>query len=280
MNIENEFKELIKVIEEAGLKARAYFDADDTENEIKNDGSVVTKIDKEIEEIIITYIRDNFPTDSIIGEEGEDYKGTSDYVWHIDPIDGTDNFLRRIPFCAVSVARLGSVTEDSFGIVHNPITGQTFASLMEAGVYENEKIHTLNNTILGGRAMVSVARGREKWMKSASYNLRKALGEKFGGGNSYGCCALEIAYVAANRLDGVLTFGLNSYDYGARLYLVKATGGLISVFASGVWSPWEGSLKELCSEHGKTIFVSHAGIHAEALSLIGDPMKWSDEEVL
>jgi len=175
------------------------------------------------------------------------------------------------------VARLGSTSEDSFGIVHNPITNQTFASLMENGVYENEKIHILNSEVLGGRAMISIARGRELWMKSASYNVRKELGMVFGGGTSYGCCALEIAYVAANRLDGVLTFGLNSYDYGAGLFLVKAAGGMISVFESGVWSPWSASLKELCTEHGKTIFVSHAGIHAEALALIGDPRAWSDE---
>jgi len=277
MNIEHEFKELIKVIEEAGLKARAYFDADDNANEIKHDGSVVTKIDQEIEVIIIEYIRTHFPDDSIVGEEGEDYVGESDFVWHIDPIDGTDNFLRRIPFCAVSVARLGSTSEDSFGIVHNPITNQTFASLMEGGVYENEKIHVLNDNVLGGRAMISIARGRESWMKSASYNVRKALGMKFGGGTSYGCCALEIAYVAANRLDGVLTFGLNSYDYGAGLYLVRAAGGLISVFENDVWTLYTGSLKELCREHGKTIFVSHGGIHQTALDLIGDLRSWSDE---
>lgn len=278
MNIEHEFQELIAVIETAGLKARAYFDADDVANELKADGSVVTKIDQEIEAIIIAYIRDHFPEDSIVGEEGGSHEGISDFVWHIDPIDGTDNFLRRIPFCAVSVARLGSTSEDSFGIVHNPITNQTFASLMEGGVYENEKIHVLNDDVLGGRAMISIARGRETWMKSASYNVRKELGMKFGGGTSYGCCALEIAYVAANRLDGVLTFGLNSYDYGAGLFLVKAAGGKISVFENGVWSIWTKSLKDLCAEHGKTIFVSHAGIHAEALSLIGDPRDWSDEK--
>ncbi len=277
MNIETEFQELIKVIEDAGLKARAYFDADDNSNELKADGSVVTKIDQDIEAIIIKHVREHFSNDSIVGEEGEDYVGTSDFIWHIDPIDGTDNFLRRIPFCAISVARLGSTAEDSFGIVHNPITNQTFASLMEGGVYENEKIHVLNDDVLGGRAMISIARGRAQWMKSASYNVRKELGMKFGGGTSYGCCALEIAYVAANRLDGVLTFGLHSYDYAAGLFLVRAAGGMISVFENGVWNQWTKSLKDLCVEHSKTIFVSHAGIHNEALVLIGDPRNWSDD---
>ncbi len=271
------FTELIAEIESAGGLARAYFAADDTKNEQKPDGSVVTAIDIAIEERLVGYLRTHFPKDSIVGEEGGGYTGTSDFVWHIDPIDGTDNFLRKIPFCAVSVARLGSTTEDSLAVIHNPITGQTFSAFMDEGVMEQTRVHRVTPDILGGRAMISVARGREPWMKSASYNIRKALGLKFGGGNSYGSCALELAYVAANRLDGVLTFGLNSYDYGAGLFLIRSGGGVISVFRSGVWQQSEESLKDLCAHHGETIFASHPGIHDEALALIGDPKQWTDE---
>lgn len=277
MTLEQKFHTLVELIETLGLQARAYFDDNQIANEQKADGSVVTQIDKDIEVALVTFIRAEFPKDSIVGEEGEGYVGTSDFVWHIDPIDGTDNFLRRIPFCAISVARLGSTTEDSFGVVHNPITKQTFAALMDNGVYEKDHIHILNNEILGGRGMVSMARGREGWMKSAGYNIRKAIALKFGGGNSYGSCALELAYVAANRLDGVLIFGLHSYDYAAGIFLVNAAGGQISVFENNAWAPWTGSLKDLCAEHGKTMFISHGGIHADALALIGNPRDWSDE---
>ncbi|MFN3188190.1 MAG: inositol monophosphatase family protein [Candidatus Paceibacteria bacterium] len=272
-----QFENLIQEIEIAGRLAHEYFVNNETSNEQKGDGSVVTEIDKKIEDIIITFVRKNFPDDTIIGEEGEDYTGSSDFVWHIDPIDGTDNFLRKIPFCAVSVARLGSTDEDSFAVVHNPITKQTYSSYMDEAVYENQRIHQMTDEFLGGRAMISIARGREAWMKSASYNVRKALGLKFGGGNSFGCCALEHTYVAANRIDGVLTFGLNSYDYAAGLFLIKSAGGMISVFEDGQWQLWRGSLKDLCAEHGKTIFSSHGGIHADALTLIGNPRDWSDE---
>lgn len=278
MTLEQKFHTLVELIETLGLQARAYFDDNQNANEQKADGSVVTQIDKDIEDSLVKFIRTEFPDDTIIGEEGDGYIGTSDFVWHIDPIDGTDNFLRRIPFCAISVARLGSTTEDSFGIIHNPITNQTFAALMDNGVYERNYMHVLNDSTLGGRAMVSIARGQELWMKSAGYNIRKALAMRFGGGNSFGSCALELAYVAANRLDAVVIFGLNSWDYGAGLFLVKAGGGQISVFENSTWSPWTGSLKELCAEHGKTMFISHGGIHADALNLIGNPRDWSDEK--
>ena len=164
----------MRFIEAEGLKARVYFDDNQNASEQKADGSVVTQIDKDIEGALVAYIRTEFPDDTIIGEEGEGYIGTSDFVWHIDPIDGTDNFLRRIPFCAISVARLGSIIEDSFGIVHNPIMKQMFAALMDGGVYESEHIYTMTDELLGGRAVVSIARGREPWMKSVSYNLKRA----------------------------------------------------------------------------------------------------------
>jgi len=277
MHTKEKFEQLIAAVENAGLKARAYFDAGSSINEIKHDGSVVTEIDKAIEVELIAYVREHFPEDSIVGEEGGSYQGTSQFTWHIDPIDGTDNFLRRIPFCALSVARLGEDDEGTFALVHNPITKQTFSSYVAGEVREGELIHTLTTDTLGGRAMVSIARGNKApWMKSASYNIKKELGLTLAGGDSFRCCALEHAYVAANRIDGVLTFGLNTYDYAAGLYLIQTAGGSISVFENGAWRPWKQSINALCDVHGKTIFSSHAGIHDEALAIIGDPQKWGD----
>lgn len=270
------------VIERAGEQARGYFLRDMTENEQKNDGSVVTAVDTAIERELVSYVRKQFPDDTIVGEEDKGYVGTSQFVWYIDPIDGTDNFLRKIPFCAISVARLGDTTEDSLAIVHNPITGITFSGLAGDGVQEAQqeaqRVHQINEELLGGRAIVSVCRGREVWMKSATYNLQKAFGKQFGKGTAYGCCALELTYVAANRIDGVLTFGLNPYDYAAGLFLIQSSGGSISVFRDGSWLEWTASLKELCQESSETIFASHAGIHTEALSLIGDPYQWRDRD--
>lgn len=277
MTIEERFQEVIGVIEDAGKEAKAYFDMNSAVCEIKADGSVVTAIDQSIEKKITAYVREAFPNDAIVGEEGEGCEGTSGFTWHIDPIDGTDNFLRRVPFTAVSVARIGPSNEDSFGIIHNPITGQTFAALMDNGVYEQERVCQMTDELLGGRAIISLAPGRTSWMKTARYNIQKEIGLKLGRGGSLNCCALELAYVAANRLDGVLSFGLSTYDYAAGLYLVQSAGGVISVFKDGEWKEWTGPLQPLLSEHGATFFASHRGIHSEVLSIVGDPKSWSDE---
>ena len=279
MDTEQKFRAVENLIKEAGKIAYQYFDSGDTNCEQKNDGSVVTEVDKAIETKLVTYIKEHFPGDSIVGEEHGDHAGDSGFVWHIDPIDGTYNFLRKIPFCAISVARLGNTPEDSFGIIHNPITGQTFASFSETegGVYENERICKLGAEPLGGGYILSVGRGREKWMKPVAYKIMEAFGLKYGRGTALGCAALELAYVAANRVDAFLTFGLKSYDYAAGLFLVKAVGGAISVFENDAWKLWDKNLKELCAEHNRTIFVSHPDVHQEMLETIGNPLAWKEK---
>jgi myo-inositol-1(or 4)-monophosphatase len=218
MTTKEQFMALIQTIEDVSVAARAYFDSDDFSNNQKADGSVVTKVDQEIESAIRNFVRTNFPDDTIIGEEEEDVQGTSSYVWHIDPIDGTDNFLRKIPFCAVSVARLGDTEAGSFAIVHNPITSHTFTAFETEGAKENGHPVSCYPEPLGGRYVVALGRGRELWMKQAGNAIIAACGNEFGKGAAYGSAALEIAYVAAGRIDAYLTFGLSSYDYAAGLY--------------------------------------------------------------
>lgn len=274
MNTHEKFLLLKKEVEAASKIARDYFDSDDFSNEQKADSSVVTKVDMEIERVIRTFVDEHFGDDAVVGEEEENKAGTSGFVWHIDPIDGTDNFLRKIPFCAVSIARLGDTAEDSFAIIHNPITGHTFSSVNEDGTYENERLVKVTPEPLGGKYFITVDRGREKWMYPASHKLMYGLSTQFGRSKNLGSSALNLAYVAAGRFDAVLSFGLNTYDYGAGLYLIRAAGGVVSVFQDGEWQLWEGSLKALCDTHGKTLFASHPDVHEQFRDFIGNPRDW------
>jgi myo-inositol-1(or 4)-monophosphatase len=276
MTLEEKYHLLLKEVQRVSVIAKAYFDSDDITNELKEDKSVVTRIDKEIEEEIRTFITTHFPDDAVVGEEGMDTEGSSGFVWHVDPIDGTDNFLRKIPFCCISIARLGDTAENSFAIVHNPITGHTFSSLMENGTYENNRITNLTAEPLGGKYVIGLGVGRvAPWTKDAMYKIIEAVSRKYGRCAPYHASALELAYLSAGRIDAYLTYGgLGTYDYAAGLYLVRAAGGKISVCEGGVWSVWEGSIRELCDTHGKTIFASHPDIHDEMRDFIGDPKSW------
>jgi len=278
MTNEEKFELLKQEIKIVSKLARDYFDSDDFSNEKKADGSVVTAIDKEVEKVLRDFVERHFPDDSIVGEEHENKEGTSGFVWHIDPIDGTDNFLRKVPFCAVSVARLGVGKEGSFGIVHNPITDHTFASFCDEGMCENERVGHMTAEPLGSRLVIGFGiGGSESWMKPAAYKLQAALNVEGYKCRDLGSTALWLAYLASGRVDGFLTYGLSSYDYAAGLVLVRAAGGMISVFENDRWQIYEGSLKDLCTTHGKMMFASHPDVHLVMRDFIGKPKRWAAE---
>lgn len=282
MRIENEFQDLKKVIESAGKLASTYFYSGINPASQKDDGSIVTEIDVQIEHILRNHIRERFPDDTIVGEEGDTTQGTSGFVWFIDPIDGTQNFVRKIPFFAVTATRLGETSEDSFAIIHNPISNQTFASVNENGSYENEHLCNLTADPIGSRYFITVSGNTNKnsWTKSARTTLQKELAIRYGKSGHYNSALLELAYVAASRLDGFLLWDLGPWDSAAGLYLVRAAGGAISVFKNGVWTVYTGPIKDLYGPsytESPALFVSHQAIHREILDFVGDPKQWADE---
>jgi myo-inositol-1(or 4)-monophosphatase len=244
--------------------------------EQKNDGSPVTEIDTAIERMLVTYIQANFPNDGILGEEGGAHEGNAGAVWHIDPIDGTNNFMRKIPFCAVSVARLSNDASEECAVVHNPLSGQTLYTYgADGGVFENGRPCSVTADSMGGEFLVTVCAGRkEHWMRPAAYALRTHIALKLGSSATYRSCALEIAYVAANRIDGVLCFGLSTYDYAAGLLLSIKAGAIVSIFEHGEWVMYQGTLHELCSKQGTIFFVSHKDVHQKFVDFVGNPERW------
>lgn len=280
MNIEEKFQTLIVVVEESGQLARDFFYQEDTFSQ-KDDKTLVTEVDIQVEETLRNFVSEHFPNDTIVGEEGEDVIGDSGYIWYIDPIDGTENFVRKIPLFSITATRLGPGPEGSMAIVHNPISRQTFASVMEEGVYENKRLATFSDRPTCTRQAIHVVSNpTEPWVKPAKHNLIHQLGKKYGRSASFSTGLLEMAYVAAGRLDGVLSLLNKPWDSAAGLYLNKAAGSSISVFSDGVWSNYDGAIKDLYGEslrERKIALMSHPAIHQELCEFIGDPKQWADE---
>lgn len=267
-------------IRELGAFASQNFGSNTASSTQKEDDTVVTDTDLVIETKIRAHIEEHFPGDITVGEEYGAGDGERNFVWFIDPIDGTYNFVKGIPFCAISCARLGEADRDSFGLVYNPITGQTFSSLGEegAGVYENDRSVLPRGEMKGGKYEFTIGRStKEVWMKPAAYALHKALGMKYGRSGAYNCSSLEIAYVATGKIDGYLSYGLQSYDYAAGMLLARLSGASISIFENGEWHLWEDSIADLCKKKDAILFTSHLAIHEEVLSFIGNPKDWATE---
>lgn len=274
---EEKFQKLITLVEDSGELARKYFYSEQSFYE-KEDKSVVTEVDTKIEEVLRAFVREQFPNDTIVGEEGEDVVGDSGYIWYIDPIDGTENFVRKIPLFSITATRLGPSAKESCAIVHNPISRQTFASFVEGGVYENENLSVRQEGKVGGRLAINVLSSKhESWIQPAKYNLVHHLGLKYGRSGSFSAGLLEFAYVAAGRLDGVVSLLNNPWDSAAGLYLNKAAGSSISIFTARTWQTYEGAIKDLYGtdyRKRELLLVSRPDIHNELCQFIGDPHAW------
>ncbi len=281
MALEEKFQTLTTYVESLGDIARDYFSSDTALNEQKADGSVVTHVDKFIETKLCSFIEEHFPGEAVLGEEHGLVAGSNEYVWAIDPIDGTDNFVRKIPFFAITVARLSSNVEHSFAIIYNPISRQLFSSFAGGSVKENGRPCTVPEEVVGGRHFITVTgtNSNGEWIKPARQHIQRALYLEFGKSGHYHSSLLELAYVAVGKLDGILQLEMSAWDSAAGLVMVRANGGVISVFKDGVWQRHEGSLKGLYGADflGRpTVFSSRADIHERALTMIADPRTWAE----
>lgn len=206
-----------------GLK---YFrDLDSLTIESKGHQDLVSQADREVELFIRAAIAAAYPQDGIVGEEHASVAGSTGYVWVIDPIDGTANFVRGIPaWCVViACARDG---ETVVGVIHEPSTGETFHGRLGGGAFINGK--PIRTSAAASLEEGSVGTGFSN--RAASENvavlIRLILAE---GGvffrNASG--ALMLAYVASGRLLGYVEEHMNAWDCLAGMLLVEEAGGTI-----------------------------------------------------
>ncbi|QPC89637.1 inositol monophosphatase family protein [Mesorhizobium sp. INR15] len=215
--------ELARRAGELGLK---YFrDLDNLTIESKGHQDLVSDGDREVELFIRAAIATDYPQDGIVGEEHASVAGSSGYVWVIDPIDGTANFVRGIPaWCVViACARDG---ETVVGVIHEPSTGETFHGRLGGGAFVNGRpIKTSEATSLE-EGSVGTGFSNRAEAQNIAVLVRHLLAD---GGvffrNASG--ALMLAYVAAGRLLGYVEEHMNAWDCVAGMLLVEEAGGTI-----------------------------------------------------
>ena len=233
--MENKSKELkvaIKAALEAGKILEKYFETKILK-EFKEDKSIVTLADRESEEIIKKIILENFPDHSILGEETGMTANGSEYVWHIDPVDGTRNFANGIPLFAASVA-LAYRNDVIVGVVYNPATHSLFYAEKGKGTYFNdERIFVSKDD--KDHAIVTVSPGRLDIEKQLLIELYHDLPKVIRSVRNLGCTAIELAYVARGGLEAYINLGLNTYDFAAGVLLVQEAGGKITNLDGSPW---------------------------------------------
>ena len=234
--MENKSKELevaIRAALEAGKILEKYFETEIL-REYKEDTSVLTLADRESEEIIKKILLENFPNHSILGEETGLTENKSDYVWHVDPVDGTRNFANGIPIFAVSIALAHKNTLIA-GVVYNPISKSLFYAEQGRGAYLNDKKISVSSDDKNV-AMITISPSRKDSDKSLLRGLYYVFPKNIvRSTRDLGCASLELAYVARGGLEANIQIGLSTYDFAAGVLLVEEAGGKITNFDGSPW---------------------------------------------
>jgi myo-inositol-1(or 4)-monophosphatase len=202
----------------------------------KGHGQIVTAADLEAEDAIVATIRAAFPGHAILGEESGHIEGARDgggYRWIVDPIDGTTNFVHGYPYYAVSVA-LVHRSDVTHAVIYDPVHDECFAAVRGRGATCNGAPLWVSGCMgLEDALVATVIPEREDPALAAYLPTFNALAGRCGGLRRAGCCALDLAHLAAGRLDGFWVMSLRPWDIAAGALLVQEAGGRVGDFAGG-----------------------------------------------
>ena len=194
----------------------------------KQEFDFVTQIDHRSEEAILKLIRERHPGHSILAEESGGSKEEQDYLWIIDPLDGTTNYLHGFPQFCVSIALEHRGRLDQ-GVVFDPLGQELFTASRGAGARLNDRrIRVSRQTTLEGSLLGTGFPFRGDYDLDTYLQTLRALIPKSAGVRRAGAAALDLAYVAAGRLDGFWEFGLEPWDMAAGVLLIREAGGLVT----------------------------------------------------
>ena len=233
------------------------------EEKQKND--FVTHADRESEERIVATIRERFPQDAFLGEEGGAQRGFApdSRVWIIDPLDGTSNFVSGFPFWCVSIAaREGKHLVAA--VVWDPLRDEMYTAERGAGAWRNQtRLSVTGRPSLEGAFVATGFPFRNRHKIDSYLALFKAVFVHARAIRRAGSAALDLAYVAAGVFDGFFEFRLSPWDIAAGALLIQEAGGELTDFDGG-----DGYL-----ERGNVVAGPHgvaAGIRAAARGIVSE----------
>ena len=211
-----------------GLK-RDFGEVENLQVSVKGPANFVTAADRRAEETLRTELAKARPGYSFLGEEGGKTEGSDQtHTWIVDPLDGTTNFLHGIPQFAISIGleRSGTIVA---GLVYNPVTDEMFTAERGKGAFLNDR----RIRVAGRRSLADavIACGLPHHGRGDLELGLKELGavqDKVAGLRRFGAAALDLAWVAAGRIDGYWERNLQPWDMAAGILLVREAGGFVS----------------------------------------------------
>lgn len=223
----------------------------------KKDGSLITVADTESENLVKGILSEAFPDYSFLGEETGIVKKASEYIWLVDPLDGTTNYSMKNPFFNVSIG-LVKGNEPVIGVVFSPVQNELFYAAKGRGAFMNGK--RINVSANGDLKKSSIGFCHARGEKDVIEKITKIFHTFKGTINTFrqlGAAALELAYVGAGRLDAFVHIDINPWDVVAGVVIVREAGGKVTDFSN---EDYVMDSKELAATNGK--------LHGEILKSI------------
>jgi myo-inositol-1(or 4)-monophosphatase len=195
--------------------------------ESKHRNDFVSEVDRMAERDIVETIHRNHPGHAILAEESGRDSAQSDYVWVIDPLDGTTNFLHGFPVFSVSIA-LKVRGRLEHGVIYDPMRQELFTASRGGGAQlDGRRIRVSTRRALDGALIGTGFPFRDLTHLGPYFGMLEAVIRQTAGARRAGSAALDMAYVAAGRLDGFFELGLKEWDVAAGALLVQEAGGLV-----------------------------------------------------
>jgi len=228
-----------------------------TDIQTKQAFDFVTSVDKWSEAVIMQTIREKFPHHLFLSEETLKQEGNGGYRWIIDPLDGTTNYIHSYPMFSVSIA-LEFQNEIILGVVFDPLRDELFCAAKGGGSFLNNRGISVSDIALAEKSLIATGFPfRKKEMIDRYLDAFRKIFQRVSDIRRAGSAAIDLAYIAAGRVEGFFELNLSPWDIAAGSLLIREAGGTITDF--------QGSDQYLLTGD---IVAGNNKTHAEILNII------------
>ncbi|MEQ1919692.1 MAG: inositol monophosphatase family protein [Elusimicrobiota bacterium] len=226
----------------------------------KRRADLLTIADLESQKTILDAIRREFPKDDYKAEEDEVKLTGAEYLWIIDPLDGTTNYAHGYPVSCVSIGVLKNGTPQ-LGGVYDPFRKELFLAQRNKGATLNGKRLGVSKTAIITDSLLITGFAYDRAERADYYLARfKTFMKTCHDVRRSGSAAMDMAWIAAGRADGFWEYELNPWDVAAGLLLIQEAGGRVTDFNGNEWKDWR--------EMGKQTLATNGLVHASMLEIL------------
>jgi len=253
----------LSAVAEAGLELKKIYNRPSRINSgLKSKHQIVTRADKLAEKIIFKHLRKSFFDHSILSEEAGLVKKAADYLWIVDPLDGTTNFVMKNPLFSTTLAMVYK-NEVVISVIYAPVLAELYVAIKGQGAFYNHHRLRVSGTRDPKRGFHTYCYGtsQDKFPSQAIDYYQKMFmsGHEI---RQLGAATLEFARVARGIADSIVIPGANSWDVAAGALLVREAGGRVTDFKN---QPWNLT--------GSDIIATNGLIHNRLLRLLNEQRK-------